>query len=36
MKAAETLAKILVNKLQPEEVDELIEVLKHDDVQISM
>ncbi|SKA89528.1 hypothetical protein SAMN05428976_11324 [Clostridium sp. USBA 49] len=35
-KAADTLAKILVNKLQPKEIDQLIEVLKDDKVNITM
>lgn len=35
-KAAETLAKILVNRLQPKEVEQLIEVLKDDTINISL
>lgn len=35
-KAAETIAKILINKLQPKEVDELIEILQDDTTNIRL
>lgn len=34
-KASETIAKILVNKLQPKEIEQLIEVLEDDCVNIT-
>ena len=34
-KAAEELAKILVNKLRPKEVDKLIELLENDDTRVN-
>lgn len=34
-KAAETLAKILVNKLQPKEIDQLINLLEKDDPRVN-
>lgn len=35
-KASETIAKILINKLQPKEIDELIKILKDDKTSIKL